>query len=408
MTNITGDFENRSKPLYGETKLTTPFKITTNRKLSLIYLQHFLNDLHVAFLQTFLPFLIESLGISVTQAGILTSLPGLFNMFLQPLMGFLSDASSRPFMIIWGPVLTAFGAALIPSAPSYGAALILVSIWGLGSAVYHPQGNGSIGYLGQMEKMPLQLAFFSMVGILGSSLSPLYATFLFKYFRDLPLNFFPVIPVTVTGILFWILIPSIKSKDDGRNKNSGNFLKTVKDILHDIWPVWTVAFFRDITNHGIKFLLPLLVAVRGGGIEKVGFTLFMIQLAKVLSPVLAGKAALLYGNRKVLLFAQVLSPFLLFPELFFEGWVPFILFMFGNALLISSSPLLVARAQKLAPHAKSTATSLIMGVAYGLSGLMMTLVGMIVDHQGLLYAFSLVLIFPFVNVLIILSRWGKK
>ncbi len=379
----------------------------TQRKLSLIYLQHFLNDLHTAFLQTFLPFLIENLGISVTQAGILTSLPGLFNMFLQPLLGFISDASSRPFMIVWGPVLTALGASLIPSSPSYGTALLLVSIWGLGSAVFHPQGHGSVGYIGNIEKIPLQLAFFSMVGILGSSLSPLYAAFLFKHFRDLPLNLFPIIPVTATGILFWILIPSIKGKIDKPGK-SKNFLKIVRDILHDIWPVWTVTFLRDITNHGIKFLLPLLVVLRGGGIEKVGLTLFFVQLAKVMSPLLAGKAALIYGKRRVLLFAQGMSPLLLFPELFYEGWIPFILFMLGNALLVSSSPLLVARAQELAPGSKSTATSLLMGVAFGLSGLMMTLVGMVVDRQGLLYAFSIVLIFPFFNVIIILRRWGNE
>lgn len=379
----------------------------TQRKLSLIYLQHFLNDLHTAFLQTFLPFLIQNLGITVTQAGVLTSLPGLFNMFLQPVLGFISDASSRPFMIVWGPVLTALGASLIPSSPSYGIALLLVSIWGLGSAVFHPQGHGSVGYIGNVEKIPLQLAFFSMVGILGSSLSPLYAAFLFKHFRDLPLNLFPIVPVTVTGILFWTLIPSTKGKID-KSGRSRNFLKTVRAILHDIWPVWTVTFLRDITNHGIKFLLPLLVVLRGGGIEKVGLTLFFVQLAKVMSPLLAGKAALIYGKRRVLLFAQGMSPLLLFPELFYEGWIPFILFMIGNALLVSSSPLLVARAQELAPVSKSTATSLLMGVAFGLSGLMMTLVGMIVDHQGLLYAFSIVLLFPFFNVIIILRRWGNE
>ncbi len=380
---------------------------TNKRKLSLIYLQHFLNDLHTTFLQTFLPFLIENLGISVTQAGILTSLPGLFNMFLQPFMGFLSDTSSRPFMIVWGPVLTALGASLIPSSPSYGTALVLVSLWGLGSAVFHPQGFGSVGYMGEPEKIPLQLAFFSMMGILGSSLSPLYAAFLFKHFRDLPLNLFPIIPVTATGILFWILVPSIKGKIDKPEK-SRDFLKTVRDILYDIWPVWTVTFLRDITNHGIKFLLPLLVVLRGGGIEKVGLTLFFVQLAKVMSPLMAGKAALIYGNRRVLLFAQGLSPLLLFPELFYEGWIPFILFMLGNALLVSSSPLLVAKAQELAPHAKSTATSLIMGVAFGLSGLMMTIVGKIADIHGIVFAFSLVLLFPFLNCSIILFKWGRK
>ncbi|MFA6882001.1 MAG: MFS transporter [Aminobacterium sp.] len=383
-------------------------KMTANKKLSLIYLQHFFNDLHTSFLQTFLPFLIERLGLSVTQAGILTSLPGLFNMFLQPFLGFVSDITSRPVMIVWGPILTALGASLIPSAPSYGVTLILVSIWGLGSAVYHPQGHGSIGYIGSLEKLPLQLAFFSTVGILASSASPLYATFLLKYCHDWPLNMIPVVPVTITGILFWILVPSVhKIKEKIKKQQSGHFLKTTKHIFSDIWPIWTVTFFRDMTNHGIKFLFPLLIALRGGGIEKVGFSLFLLQLAKVVSPLLAGKAALKYGNKKVLLFAQGACPLLIFPELFFEGWQAFVLFLVGNALLISSSPILVAQAQELAPESKSTATSLLMGVAYGLSGLTMAIVGKIADLQGIVFAFSLILLFPLLNIFIILCKWGK-
>lgn len=390
--------------------ITDTTNITTERKrkLSLIYLQHFLNDLHIAFLQTFLPFLIQNLGITVTQAGVLTSLPGLYNMLLQPVMGFISDRSSKPVMIILGPILTAFGASLIPFSPSYGFALVLVSVWGLGSAIFHPQGHGCIGYIGEKEKLPLQLAFFSMVGILGSSLSPLYATFMFKYLRDFPLNMIPLIPVIVAGIIFFIFAPSVREAVTNQAKGSDHFLSTMKNVLMDIWPIWTVTFLRDITNHGIKFLFPLLIALRGGGIEKVGFALFLIQLIKVISPVAAGKAALKYGNKRVILFAQGLSPLLLFPELFFEGWFPFVLFLIGNALLISSSPLLVTRAQKLAPEAKSMATSLLMGVAFGLSGLMMTIVGKIADMEGIIVAFSLVLLFPFLNCSIILFKWGRE
>ncbi len=382
-------------------------KVDKNIKLYLIYLQHFVNDIHISFLQTFIPFLIENIGISVTQAGVLTSLPGLFNMFLQPVIGFLSDRSLRPFMIVFGPLLTALGASLIPSSTSFGSALVLVSIWGLGNAVFHPQGHGAVGYVGEIEKIPVQLAVFSMAGILGSSLSPLYAAFLFKYFRELPLSLFPVIPVIFTGTIFWIFAPYIRKSIKGSQRQSDNFLITMEKILHKIWPVWIVTFLKDICNHGIKFLLPLLVALRGGGIEKVGLSLFLIQIAKVLSPLLAGRFALVHGKKKVLIVTQGLAPFLLFPELFFTGWIPFASFMLGNALLVSSSPILVAKAQQEAPGAKSTATSLLMGVAYGLSGLLMTLVGLVVDTQGIITAFSIVLLFPLINVFIIIFKWPR-
>ena len=386
---------------------STKINATTSRKLYLIYFQHFLNDLHVSFLQTFLPFLVEKLDITVAQAGILTALPGLFDMLLQPFFGFVSDMTCRPYMIAWAPILTALGASLIPSAPSYGTALILVSIWGLGSTIFHPQAHGSIGYIGTIEKMPIQLAFFSALGILGSSMSPLYATFLFKYCRHTPLNLFPVIPVAAMGIFFWTVIPYIRKTTEKNRQCSTNFLKNATQVFSNIRSVWLVTFLRGITNQGVKFLFPLLVASRGGGIEKIGFSLFLLQLAKVLAPLAAGRLAIRYHSKKVLFFTQGLSPLLMFPELFNDGWLPLISFLLGNAFLVSSSPLLVARAQKLAPTSKSMATSLIMGVAFGLSGLMMSIVGKIVDIRGLVPAFSIILLFPFFNLIIIRFKWDK-
>ena len=153
-----------------------------NKKLAVLTTTHFLNDIHSAFLPTFIPLIVSRLGISYAQAGLLNSLSGFIHMVVQPIAGYVSDLFSRPYAIIIGPIITAFGAAMLPMSPTYSIALIMVGLWGFGSAIFHPLGYGSVGYVGDPGKLAFFIAIFSVGGILGATISPLYAIILIKTF----------------------------------------------------------------------------------------------------------------------------------------------------------------------------------------------------------------------------------
>jgi MFS transporter, FSR family, fosmidomycin resistance protein len=99
-----------------------------NPRLAVLTATHFLNDIHSSFLPTFMPLIVERLGISYAQAGLLKSLSGMIHMVVQPLAGYVSDLFSRPYAIILGPIITAIGASLFPMAPTYGLALLFVGL----------------------------------------------------------------------------------------------------------------------------------------------------------------------------------------------------------------------------------------------------------------------------------------
>ncbi|MDN5319053.1 MAG: transporter, family, fosmidomycin resistance protein, partial [Thermovirga sp.] len=50
--------------------------IKENFKLLVMALSHFTNDVHGSFLPTFVPLIVESLGITYAQAGLLKSISG--------------------------------------------------------------------------------------------------------------------------------------------------------------------------------------------------------------------------------------------------------------------------------------------------------------------------------------------
>jgi hypothetical protein len=69
-----------------------------------------------------------------------------------------------------------------------------------------------------------------------------------------------------------------------------------------------------------------------------------------------------------------------------RGIISVLLLMAGNGLLEATNPLTIAQSQELAPGHRSVASSLIMGLCWGLGGFTVALVGLVADHSGIIPA----------------------
>ncbi len=380
--------------------------VSSRARVILLSLGHFINDIHANFLPTFLPSLIESLGLSLTQAGLLTSLPGLIHVSCQPVLGYFSDKYTRPFMIIAGPLLSAVGASLIPVSPGFALAFIFTGIWGLGSASFHPQGLGAVGYLSRPENISFSLSLFQVGGALGVTISPLYAAFLAKTFgfSFMPLIcLIPVIPLVIAYILF---IPSLDPEGNREDPGDGMF-PTIKKVFVNIWPVWTVAFARDISINAVRFLIPVLISSRGGGLAKIGAVLFVLNLSRSALTVAVARISDKIGRKKVLSATLLLGPVFMVPSIMIEGLASTLFLLTGFAIIGCSLPITASMAQEKAPGSRSTASSLIMGVSFGLSGMMMTPIGALADIAGLHTTLMAALSLPLLSLLTLAFGWRK-
>ena len=144
-------------------------------RVLLISLAHGVNDMYAAFLSTFIPYVKANLGLDYALSGTLSLIVGLCHIVGQPVVGYLSDRIRRPWLIMVGPLLSGLGAIMIPNAGSYLAALTFAALWGIGSALYHPQGSGGVGYVSRPERLPLSLTLFNILGNLGVVASPIVA-----------------------------------------------------------------------------------------------------------------------------------------------------------------------------------------------------------------------------------------
>jgi FSR family fosmidomycin resistance protein-like MFS transporter len=371
-------------------------------QLALLSAGHFFNDIHSAFLPTLLPEIIRKLGLSMAQAGFLNSVTGLVQMLTIPFMGVLADRTNRSSYVIAGPVLSSLGIALMPFAPGYGTLLLCLGIFSFGSSTFHPQGQAASGAVAGESRHALFVSLFSGAGMLGAAFSPLYAVFLVKNFgyRSLPVV---MIPTLLLAFAVHRFMPRIGYTPSNRPREG--FLSSIWQVGRVIWPVWAISLARDASFQGIRFFLPLFLVLRGGSLAQGGFSIFAITALAVAASLVGGWCADRWGTRNVIAVTLAVSPLAIFAATFATGRLSLALFIAGTALLDASSPMTLAMGQKMTPHARGVASSILMGFSWGLAGMATYPAGMIADVLGLAATMRVFALLPLFSLPVLFRRF---
>ena len=210
-------------------------------------------------------------------------------------------------------------------------------------------------------------------------------------------------PTLALAVVVYRFMPRIDFTPS-RHSESG-FLSSIWQVGKVIWPVWAISLARDATFQGIRFFLPLLLTLRGGTLAQGGFSIFAITLLAVAASLVGGWSADRYGPRNVIAFTLALSPLVIFAATFATGNLSLALFIAGTALLDASSPMTLAMGQKLTPHARGVASSLLMGFSWGLAGMATYPAGMIADVFGLTATMRVFALLPLASLPILLRRF---
>jgi MFS transporter, FSR family, fosmidomycin resistance protein len=245
-------------------------------------------------------------------------------------------------------------------------------------------GYGSVGYVGDPGKLAFFIAVFSVGGILGATISPLYAIALAKTVGTGPLLVLATLVPVSAGV--WLVIryvPTLRAEGTTGKPSPLGFIHSFGKTFRIIFPLWLVCVCRDTSVEGIRFFLPLLIASRGGNIVNIGTVLFWISATGALSPMIGGKLADRFGTMRVIKITMATAPFFLIPAAMIKGIPSILLYMAGNALLQGILPVTSAASQEMAPGARSTAASMVTGLSFGLAGLLTAPIGAMADSFGL-------------------------
>jgi FSR family fosmidomycin resistance protein-like MFS transporter len=345
----------------GSVKEGSPFAI------GLLATAHFANDAVTSMLPALLPLLAMRFRLASSELALLVCVFAVSTALPQPLFGLLADRMGRRGVGALGlGVSAAFVAALslVTSMPSLYAALI---VGGLGSSALHPAGMGLVRAIS--SKNPgLAIAIFSSAGMAGGAVGPVLAIAVASVFGFETLAW-TAVPVLVVATLLARLGPNAAPAVTGRRVVSGFSL--VKGPI--AW-LFVVALLGSIVMLTFMSAVPVWLVTERGVAETsslIGLTLGTFSLAAAAGGIAGGVLARSVEPSRLVVGSLVLSAVAL-ESVFFTvpGSALYVIAVAAAGTLLGlHGPLVISRAQELAPGSESAVAGLLLGTTWGVAGL---------------------------------------
>jgi MFS transporter, FSR family, fosmidomycin resistance protein len=367
---------------------------------------HFFIDLYSSALSAFQPLLVQTMGLSLTQAGMLGGMLSFSSSVTQPAYGYLSDRYHSKLFTALAPAVAGLFISAMGLAPSYGWLLLMVFLGGAGIASFHPQGSVR-ATLGLESSRTKWMAVFISSGTLGLALGPAYFSWLATKL-GLGGAAWGAVPGVIVTL---ILLAYLQEPPREQHAQAGMDWAPLRACWQPLAILYTLVFLRSILQITFAQFLPLyLNRERGFSLTESSWALTLYLASGAVGGFLGGNLADRFGGRAVILASWILSlPFL---ALFFFAptpWLSLVGLGLGGWALLFTIPVNLTMAQALAPGHTGTISALMMGFAWGAAGIIFVpLAGFVAERTSLHLALSSLLVVPLVGAWLTprLKRYG--
>lgn len=355
---------------------------------------HLISDIFSNIYAPLLPLFIPRLGLSLAAAGTIAMAIQIAGSVAQLFFGPLADRWRPRVLAVAGPIVavTCLSFAGLATSPiMLGAILVAGS---LGSAAFHPTAAAIVNRVGGARR-GLAMSVHVTGGAVGNAIAPLIFA---PYAQRLGLAWTPLLAVPALLLLARILrgIPDVRL---AHGADRGGF-GALKPYTTPLALLWSVVVIRTIVALGFSTFLPVLMTRNGLSVSEAGIAVTCYLLAGSLGGLAGGPLADRFGPRRVIAWSLVLAVPFLVGVSWVTGPAGFVVLTAGGFFLGSTLPVNITYAHLIAPVATGTVSSLMMGVAWGVGGMAVPLVGLAGDALGLGPTLQVVAVLPALGALI--------
>lgn len=315
-------------------------------------------------------------------------------------IGWLQPGGFRPSvmkLIILLVLISSITMGFVPIPQKPALNLLLLAFSGLAIATFHPLGAGLV-YLLCRRDQAFWMGIFISSGVVGFAFGPWFVGLTLNHGENVY-----TLAQTLVGILVipWILllfrrvdIQKIGSVPEKMNANN-QFHRIPWAVILNLY---VLVVIREWAKLGMITYWPLMMRKQGWTDADIGFWLSLFLLPGPLMGWAVGAWADRAGGRRVLMILQWCT-LIAWCGYFFLPITPtfrLVWFVLAGTALVATTPLNVVMAQRLAPQHLGLVTALMMGFAWGASGLLLPVLGALADRLSL----ELVLHFPILVSLI--------
>ena len=176
---------------------------TLLRVLAAVSFCHLINDMVQSILPSIYPILKSSFHLDFGQIGLITLTFQITASLLQPFIGMFTDRRPMPYSLPIGMACTMVGLVMLAYAPTFGLLLVAGSLFGVGSAIFHPESS-RVARMASGGKHGFAQSFFQVGGNSGSAIGPLLAALIILPRGQIGVLWFTLATLTGIAILTWV------------------------------------------------------------------------------------------------------------------------------------------------------------------------------------------------------------
>ncbi len=383
--------------------MNEPQNKATMSVLLMVCIGHLLNDMFQSVIPSIYPMIKESLGLSFMQIGAITLTSQLTSSLLQPLVGYLSDKTPRPYGLVVGMCFTLIGLLLLAWADSFAAVLVSVAFVGMGSSVLHPESS-KVARLASGGAKGMAQSIFQIGGNVGRALGPVAVALIVVPYGQQSISWFGL----MVAVAIWLLakIGSWYKKQIelyGRGKSKFDIENTSylpkRQIVVAVVVLLVLMFSKDFYTANIQnYITFYMIDKFGLSVTASQYVLFGFLVSTAMGLLIGGKLGDMYG-RKYVIWVSILgpSPFALLLPYCNLTWTIVLVMLVGMVMSSAMSAILVY-ATELLPGNVGMISGAFYGLSFGLAGIGSALFGWLADLTSIQQVFQMTAFLPLLGI----------
>ncbi|WP_430257356.1 MFS transporter [Neorhizobium sp. IRS_2294] len=362
---------------------------------------HMLNDIMQSMISAIYPMLKADYNLDFWQIGILTLAFQCTASLLQPVIGIITDKKPFPYSLPIGMGATFVGLFLLAGSHVYLMLVVAAALIGIGSAVFHPESS-RVARLASGGRYGFAQATFQVGGNFGQAIGPLLAAFIIVPMGQGSVAWFSAIALLGIVILSWVArwYKAHMLANKGRKKSLGIHSLPRRTVMVALVVLAILTFSKNIYMAAIGSYYTFFVIERFGvTVQSSQIMLFVFLGATALGTLIGGPIGDRFGS-KVVIWISILGvlPFTLAMPF---ANLPMTIVLSGivGLLMASSFPAIIVMAQELVPGRVGMIAGIFFGLAFGMGGIAAAVLGIIADHRGISFVYSICAFLPAIGLL---------
>lgn len=349
-------------------------------------------------------YLRDSLGLTLSQVGLLLGVYVMASSLTQPLFGYLSDLYGGRWFAVGGLLWLAVLQGSLGFMPTFGLALLVATLAGLGVAAFHPQGASGAN-IASGENKTAGIAMFMLGGNGGFAVGPLLASLILNNAGIRGTALLGLVGLLIAPFLYFLTGQAQSSAAPDKKKANWKIELNPLFSLTAIIMLILVMSLRAMAQSAMSSFTPqFFVDIAQFSKTEASLLASLILSVLALGTLIGGMLSDRIGGIKVMASSMILSTPLTLLMFLLADWRAFWLAPLVGFVTGAAWPAMLVLAQALFNKNMGVGSGVALGFVFAMGGIGLQITGWLAEPErlGLTNAMLILSVLPLVTAWFVL------